>query len=332
MMIRNTVSRVMGALIVGAGVACEPSMDVGSDDVADAADRALPDLGTDSVVPDGGGDVPVAPECAPGDEHYMVACDNAQVAVIERPGDAPEVRVLSGRGIRSRCDRIDTIEILHRGGDLIARLDAHGVPVSSVADQFSSWAVGDGTPVATQICAGDGSRFDGVTLVIRGTTDGGTFEARCGYRDVGVGWPPAVVLTCHEGMLPSSTVGAAMYYDERSDLTSVQSTLAAPRSLQGISLSPQGRIIFGTFPEEPLIAPVDTDGWGLGIWAPVTVPGLDLELQSFNFGTRSDVLGPVLCPTFPDEPLAPALVIRFQGETVSGPFRTELYSHGCGRL
>jgi len=311
-----------------------PDGDADADGDGDADADADGDADTDG---DADGD---ADACVPaaGDEIIQAHCDEVEIAVLAGGGPTRvQVRGRLSFGLGDgTCARADSVDVL-RGQELVQILD--GAPGALGLDLTSGrLAEGEADAALSVRCGTDEDWADRFGLVVRGRVDGGTYEARCGSADSGSGWPPRVLLTCHEGLAEPPGRGNAMVtggdgftwtdlyaYFPHPDGQAITAVGDAIRILP--SFEPWG---FGGATTEPF----DTQGWTA--WVGETdIPGTGITTQA-SLHADGDPLGLAVCPLTPPEPdpqapLPPVFLARVTGTTEIGPFSSELYVSLCTR-
>jgi hypothetical protein len=319
------------ALAFVTGCSCaspSPTADAGvGPDAAVVDDAAAPTL-------DANADAFTCAEPTAGSMAFTGSCGaqssggfTTQVAILLRPGGGVRMRV-TGRipGGRTACDRWDSIDVMH-GGTMIATLPANGAVVSTLDDGFAAWAEGDVDPSVAALCGASGEmdRFDGYRLVVHARTDGGSLTLTCGNG--GTGFPPSVVMTCHQGVDPP-VPDTVFHHTTTGDRTALQAWFAHGGPAV-VSIDPHVRFLRGAAPFSPTLAPVDTTGWSFLAWS--TQPGGPGGSQDiFLAETMGSPLG-TDCPMSPVMPTdhAPVLIGRVSGMTTAGPFATDLYAELC---
>ena len=276
-----------------------------------------------------GGEGATGCEPTPGDSHYQANCDEVELAVMATSGSEAALRVsgrIHGGATAEACFKVAEIDLL-RGDDTVAQsLDG---AASLPGSERGLWAT---APVASEIssaCDGDEGRVEPYGVVVRGTTDGGTFEARCGKADSGSSWPPDVLLTCHQGLEtppPYWTTAQVMVTGSFAS-ANMYTGFDAPPTV--VSVGGDVRILPASWMGPPL-APFDTSGWDA---SPQPQPQGGVQV---SFLMSDDPFGEEVCPVpmdiGPDYVPPPIFLARVAGQTDVGPFSSEVYIRGCQRI
>ncbi len=333
---------VQGAACGGDRVRTGPTDDGGSvpSDAGPPRDGTLPGAdsdggpGTDGATPGGdagGGD------CVPSGGSTMVAmnCDETVVAVIAQSSGPTRVQV-SGRlfgPTMSACTRIETVELVEGGRTIQTFTDARTVRT----DASGVWAVADATTDVSAPCAGDTGRFDTIGVRVRGTTDGGPFEALCGSLAGGGGWPPRVLRTCHSGIDAAPYGGNALVMPlGPTTSTDLYGAFPHPDGTMLLTAGSDVHIIplaYTGFGGGPPLMPRDTTGWMA--FANEMGDGFGGSFSQVSLFNDSDPLGTEICPVSmmpgPGFMPPPVFLGRITGTTSRGAFTSEIYFRMCTR-
>jgi hypothetical protein len=272
----------------------------------------------------GGGCLP-----APGDSHYQASCDEVELAVMGGAGSVAALRVagrISGGAADEACFRVAEIDLLRGDGTVAQTLDGQA---SLLASARGFWGAAPSEPEVASACDGDEGRVEPYGIVVRGTTDGGTFEARCGKADSGSSWPPDVLRTCHQGLEtppPYSTTAQVMVTGAYAS-ASMYTAFDAPPTV--VEVDGDVRILPASWMGPPL-TPFDTSGWD-------ATPQAQFQGGvQVSFSMADDPFGEEICPVPADMPgpdsALPIFVARVAGQTEIGPFVSEVYIRGCQRI
>ncbi len=324
----------VGPLACGGGRGGDDD-DASGDGDADADADADGDADADADT-DGDADDACVPE--PGGDVVQAHCDELVIAVLGGGGGATRVQV-RGRlffGLaEGTCARVGSVEI-HDGREPLQVLD--GLPAGLALDGTTGLvAEGPADAALSARCGTDEGWADRYGLVVRGEVDGGTYEARCGTLDDGTGWPPRVLLSCHEGLAEPPGQGNAMvtggegfawtdlyvYFDhpEGQAITGVDGTLRILPALDPFDFGGP-------------VSPFDTQGWTASV-NETDLPGSGVATQ-VNLHADGDPLGLDVCPVTPPQPdpqapLPPVFLARMTGTTERGAFSSEVYVRMCTR-
>jgi hypothetical protein len=264
-------------------------------------------------------------------------CDLFELALF-RSGGATEAR-LYGRlnaGPGTGCTRVDEVEFLE-GGASIATFEGAGVFASG--EQRALLGRGAAPSAMTDRCAMEDRRFGGFGILVRGRYDGGSFEARCADAEGGGRWPPALRITCHEGVdqRPFSSyafvTATGMFTSSTLDVTSPH---GAGGALLGADM--RVRVIPAAYslpfgPPPPMIDPYDSDGWtGSVAESPgteLTGPYSQIHLTRSGAAFTTDLCPAPMPVPDPMAPPPPVFLVRITGTGERGPYSTEAYVEHC---
>ena len=329
----------------GGGAGSEP--DSGASSIArDAAREDAATIERDASLEDAGVDAsasvdasaPAMCEPAPGGASVGAYCDLFELAILRRAGLPTEAR-LSGRvspeGVaEGGCATIDEVDVLE-GSSVVATLEGAGAFATGLASALL--AAGEASAPLTTRCEGDTQRFGGFGLVLRGRVDGGTLEARCADAEGGSRWPPALRVTCHEGLSrqPAYAHAAVMSHGALTTTTLDVTVPHAPGEAL-TSVSGSVHVIPASAPfGPPAPMPFDASGWTTSA-SEGTSPVFGLASTLQLFADRA-LFTTELCPvpaSGPPGPGAPppVLLVRLTGSGERGAFSTEAYVDSCYTL
>lgn len=336
-------SRILAAAVLVQCAACggdRAHPGPGDDAGGGAADAGGPRDGA-TPSPDAGGGPGAdagSSACEPTGGSAMVAmnCDEMIVAVLAQSSGPTRVHV-SGRlfgPTMDACARIDSVELVE-GGRTVETITA-----SRTVRTYATgvWAVADATTDISAPCSGDTGRFDTLGLRVRGTTDGGTFEALCGTLDSGSSWPPRVVRTCHSGIDAPPFGGNALVMPlGPSTSTDLYGAFPHPDGTMLLTAATDVRVIplaYTGFGGGPPLMPRDTTGWMA--FANEMGDGYGGSFSQVSVFNDADPLGTELCPAGvvmpgPDFMPPPVFLGRISGTTSRGAFTSEIYFRMCTR-
>ena len=297
-------------------------------------DAALPDGGdVDAARVDaggGGGDAGLV--CMPSAGTMMIrgSCQDVNIAVIARTGQPDEVQITGRVGFigAATCARFDSLELTEFDMP-VQRFELGGRSLSLEGTHVL--ASGPALPALSTPCRGDDARFYPYGVVIRGTIDGGSFEARCGPASSGMQFPPEVIRTCHRNIDVAPTDGN-LYIDAFTGYAAAgYATFEHPAGTLIASVDEGIRVIAvndSASPPAPL--PFDATGWMTSV---NEMPAGGGSYTHVALQNTSDVLGVALCPVDgPGRPGGAAILARITGTTSSGAtFSSEVYSRMCRR-
>lgn len=229
------------------------------------------------------------------------------------------------------CAEIDRVDILHADGTHVQTLDEDRFGTGYFRARASTVA-----PEIAALCDGEDGRFDPFSVEVRGRVDGGTFVARCGAQEFGSGWPPQLVVTCHQN-LPTGPIymGNGMV-QSTGMFTSASLSFMYP-NIDGITIDDvagDARVVPGTwgFGSEP-IAPFDTTGWTTSVGFPTSAE----EHVLVQLFASSDPLGSDVCPVppampMPGDPPPPVFLLGVHGTADGRAFTSEALISYCHRI
>jgi hypothetical protein len=256
-------------------------------------------------------------------------CDQVQVAVVAHLAGKARVAI-AGRlsSTPGACIRIDGVDVVDAGSNVLEHIAVAGLALHS--DDTVPWAEADAVAAVTKPCGADTPRAEAFNVVVKGASDGGTFEVICGAHGGGSSWPPGVQLTCHDGLdAPPRAYGDAMVTtNAKFGITTTQLDAFFPE-VDGIaSVDGAVHVIPEVWMGQPL-APLDTTGWTATV-----SPGQGSTQVSLL--ADKDVLGTDACPVQspnpqPGDPPPPILLARLKGMGAKGAFSSEVYVNLCTR-
>jgi hypothetical protein len=263
-----------------------------------------------------------------------VGCDWVRVGILQETAGAPRVEI-RGRisGASGECAVLETIEFTN-GTAPVAVIDAAGTRVT-LDDQNAAWGVYDAAADLVAPCSGDDGRLEPFGVIVRGATETGPFEARCGSGvELGSGWPPRVFRTCHTGLSRMPTEGNSLVMPAGM-FTTTMGYFAIPHGAGEAVTTVDGdvRVTPYTWMAAPAM-PRDTTGW---MGSSSETPFLGETASQVSFYASEDLLGTEVCPVAcdpimePSCPTPPVWLGRFTGTTERGAFRTEVLFTICSR-
>jgi hypothetical protein len=361
----NRTLLALVALLTGA-TACNPKLDIGNMN-ASGGGGADPSTTSGS---DAGGAGSGGAHAGGGSTGTMmpptpcVPAAGTQALDFDTPsGTTMQVGILANSGAKTRlaflgtvpnyfagwaCALVDSVELVENGSTL-QTIDAGGVEIPKPSPDNDTdrvpWLEADAASAVSARCGdtSDNGRVDTVGVLVRGRMDGGTFVARVGRATLNVGswgWPPAVVLTCSQGL-----DGPAIYGDVLRDLgpqTGPATTLLASFALH--AGQPKVQSFSGTVDIVPVAAPpidqpfddhtqpltpIHSSGWTSEMMD-TQLPG-GSSLRRVQLRHDGDPIGNQGCPApsgSPPNP-TPVIVARLTGTTNAGPFSAEVFTHPC---
>lgn len=320
---------VLGALVLGCGG------ERSSDDAGLPGDagRTRDDAG---AAMDGGGPMDAAATgdagaCTPASGPSAIEGYCQQIALsVLRFDDASPSLYATGlvTSVGDGCVAVDRVELRTTSGDLVQVLEPAGPVASPFAARASAVA-----PELLTACDGEDGRFDPYAVEIHGRTDGGTFVARCGAEAFGSGWPPDLVLTCHQNLPVGATYMGSGMITRSSAFTSSELWFLYPNEAGLVidAVDPDVRIIPGTwgFGSVP-IDPFDTNGWEASVGFPTSAR----THVSVSLTQLEDPLGDSLCPIpssepGPEDPVPAVFLARVSGTAGGRAFTSEAMISYC---
>ena len=253
--------------------------------------------------------------------------------MIERPGEPAKLQ-LRARVSSGTCALVDQV-ILGSESNALQTIDIAG-GVQAVEYHETLFEVDAAAPL-TALCGDEQKRIEPFGFIAKGRIDGGTFTAKCGPAGFGSGWPPHVVLTCHQGIWEQPYAGNSMVQPfgpyVSTDLYAAFRHPSGSYSL--VSAAGDVRILpaAAPFSSTPPLSPFDTTGWTAYV-SETTVSGTPIsQLQLLS---DEDELGTDLCPMIdPNEPFpepSPVYIAKVSGQTTEGPFTSEIFVDICTRV
>lgn len=229
------------------------------------------------------------------------------------------------------CAAIDRVDILHADGRPIQTLDESLTGSSYFRARASTVA-----PEIAALCDREEGRFDPFAVEVHGRVDGGTFVARCGAEEFGSGWPPDLVVTCHENLPTGPTYMGNGMVQSTGMFTSASVSFMYP-NLDGITIDDvagDARVVPGTwgFGSVP-IAPFETTGWTTSVGFPTSAE----EFVLVQLFASSDPLGEDVCPVpvtmpMPGDPPPPVFLLGVHGTAGGRAFTSEALISSCYRV
>lgn len=236
------------------------------------------------------------------------------------------------------CAVIDEVEVLE-GSTTVATLPGAGVFASG--EPRALLARGPAVAAMTDRCAMEDRRFGGFGLIVRGRMDGGSFEARCADAEGGGRWPPALRITCHEGVEDRALTAHAdvsIFGAFTSSTLSVYVPHGPGAALTGVDM--RVRVIpstYSLFGPPPTVTPYDSDGWS-GSVSESPPSGGNPALSQIYMSQMSAAFGTELCPPpstgtpGPGDTPPPVFLVRITGSGELGPYSTEAYVDYCNTI
>jgi hypothetical protein len=275
----------------------------------------------------GGGAAACTP--TPGSKAIDVGCDSIRIAVLAHTGGKTRAAI-HGRlfSTPDACIRIDSVDVVRDDKTVVQSFPVSGVALKS--DDDAAWAEGDAVAELEKPCSSDSPRVEAFSMIVKGTTDGGTFTSECGTITGGSSWPPRVLLTCHEDLsAPPLNAYADVTTNSQPMFTSTTLRVSFPESTKVTAMDPTIHLIPVAWMSAP-IAPFDATGWMGTVGASNGFLSADLHLTTDPFGTT-------LCPTPPAMPdpmmiPPPLFLARTTGLANGVAFSSEVYVLNCMRI
>ncbi|MBK8996460.1 MAG: hypothetical protein IPM35_12025 [Myxococcales bacterium] len=277
--------------------------------------------------------------CTPsgGNATLDVYCDGVTLAVLETSGKPAGLRV-AGRLVASdgTCLKPESVELVRPDKSVAQKLTASGDALTSWNNVH--WASADAAAEISARCKDELDRIEPYGIIVKGLSDGGKFEAKCGTGvEMGSSWPPRVMLTCHSGLTRPPAFGNAMV-QPMGPITSTTLYGQFPHEPgPGVtSVDPSIRIVpfASPFGGGTPVAPFDTTGWTVNL-SESNIPVTAELSTSLNAFSDKDLLGDA-CPlpapmdaALPTPP--PFFFARLTGQGPLGAFSGELVVSMCTR-
>jgi hypothetical protein len=258
-------------------------------------------------------------------------CQQVMLSVLRSDDASPELFATGiTTSIGEGCAQIDRVDVLHADGELIQTLDQDLSGAGYFRARASTVA-----PEIAALCDREDGRFDPFAVEVHGRVDGGTFVARCGAEEFGSGWPPELVVSCHQNLPVGPTYMGSGGVQITGMFTVADLRVMYP-NVDGIvidSVASTARVIPGTwgFGSMP-IAPFDTTGWTTSVGFPTSAQEFVL-VQMF---ASMDLLGEDVCPVpstmpMPMDPPPPVFLLAIRGMASGRPFTSEAFINYCYR-
>ena len=354
------------ALLLVSGPACKTELDVGNmnadpsggggatSTTASGHAGGASGVGGSQVGSGGSTGTTPTPPCTPSAGTTVLDYDvptgtTMQIAILANAGASTRLAFLGTTRAQypaPGCAVIDSIELTENGSTL-QTIDASAMDLTGdAATAKDTWLEVDAKTAVSARCSdtSDHGRVDTVGVLFRGRMDGGTFTVRVGRATAhqgSWGWPPAVVVTCHEGLESAPDVGSALR--DLSSTTGPATTIYASYGLD--AGQPHVETFDGTIDIVPVASPptnqpfndatrplplIHTSGWTFHTMdesAPGSPPLCQVQLQH-----GGDPIGDQGCPvnSDPQQNPAPVLIARVTGTTDTGShFSSEIATQPC---